>query len=107
MTGRVGVLRNEAGLIEALDDLASLPSDDAHPEVATWETTNLLTISTALTRAALLRTETRGSHWREDYPDRDDAKAGHVDVWLAADGTLQTEWRYSPSTDPSAAEVST
>ena len=39
-----------------------------------WETTNLLTISTGLCAAALLREETRGSHWREDFPDRDDAR---------------------------------
>ncbi len=38
-----------------------------------WETTNLLTISTALADAAALREETRGSHWREDFPERDDA----------------------------------
>ena len=34
-----------------------------------WEATNLLTISTALAGAARLREETRGSHWREDFPD--------------------------------------
>jgi L-aspartate oxidase len=38
-----------------------------------WETTNLLTISAALADAAALREETRGSHWREDFPERDDA----------------------------------
>ena len=33
-----------------------------------WETTNLLTVATALTAAARAREETRGSHWREDFP---------------------------------------
>ena len=36
-----------------------------------------------LAEAALLREETRGSHWREDFPERDDAdQSGHHDWWL-------------------------
>ena len=62
---------------------------------------DLLTISTALAEAAALRTETRGSHWREDHPDRDDTRAGHIDSWWAPDGTIPVEWTYAPSTDPS------
>ena len=79
------------------------PSSPATPRSGppAWETTNLLTISTALAEAAALRTETRGSHWREDFPDRDDTKAGHIDSWLDADGTIRVEWTYAPSTDPS------
>ena len=43
-------------------------------------------MSTLLADAALLREETRGSHWREDFPERDDAgQAGHHDWWLDAD----------------------
>jgi L-aspartate oxidase len=72
---------------------------------AAWETTNLLTVSTALAEAAALRTETRGSHWREDFPHRDESRAGHVDTWLAVDGTVRAEWAYAPSTDPSTTEV--
>ena len=40
--------------------------------MAAWETTNLLTVGSALLAAAQEREETRGSHWREDHPDRDD-----------------------------------
>jgi L-aspartate oxidase len=40
-------------------------------------------------QAALLREETRGSHWRDDFPDRDDARwGGHLDTTLSADGAL-------------------
>jgi succinate dehydrogenase/fumarate reductase flavoprotein subunit len=39
------------------------------PSTAGWEMTNLLFVGRALTMAALAREETRGSHWREDYPD--------------------------------------
>ena len=51
--------------------------------MAAWEATNLLTVAAALLDAALLREETRGSHWRDDFPERDDAHwARHVDVVL-------------------------
>jgi len=89
MTSRVGVLRHAAGLAaaaEALDGLGRRTPGGV--DLAAWETTNLLTVSTALTRAATLREETRGSHWREDFPDRDDDRlAGHLDVRLT-DGVL-------------------
>ena len=45
----------------------------AEPGVETWETTNLLCVARVLVAAALRREETRGCHWREDHPDRDDA----------------------------------
>jgi L-aspartate oxidase len=88
MTERAGVLRSRAGLVDgvaALTALASRTSDAA--DTSAWEATNLLTVSTALVDAALLREETRGSHWREDFPDRDDDHwARHVDAVL--DGGL-------------------
>jgi L-aspartate oxidase len=84
MTERAGVLRSQGGLeggIAALDTVAGEAGDQAG--VPAWETTNLLTVSRALVEAALLREETRGSHWREDHPDRDDADwAVHIDVTL-------------------------
>jgi len=95
MTSRVGVLRNADGLAEAallLDKLAGAAADEVNQE--SWETTNLLTISAALADAAALREETRGSHWREDFPDRDDERwAGHFDA-VMADG--ETTLRFEP-----------
>lgn len=104
MTARVGVLRHAEGLAEALDVLGDLDPGDPVVEPAAWETTNLVAISTALAEAAALRTETRGSHWREDFPERDDTRAGHVDAWLD-DGAVRVEWTHAPSTDPSIQEV--
>jgi L-aspartate oxidase len=86
MTETAGVLRSAAGLSDgaaALDRLAARTTDVA--DVAAWESTNLLTVSAALVAAAARREETRGSHWREDVPERDDAHwARHVDVVLDA-----------------------
>lgn len=81
MTSRAGVLRSRTGLTEALSALVELGATPAEVvDLSSWETTNLLTLSTALAQAALLREETRGSHWREDFPERDDAVwAGHLD----------------------------
>jgi L-aspartate oxidase len=94
MTSRVGVLRNATGLGDAaglLDKLAGVSAEVVDQE--SWETTNLLTISIALADAALLREETRGSHWREDFPERDDQRfAGHFDA-VVDDGATTLELR--------------
>jgi L-aspartate oxidase len=100
MTKRVGVLRTADGMAHAAIKLRGLETrvaTDVGPEE--WEATNLLTISSALTAAAALREETRGSHWREDFPQRDDEHwAGHFDVVLR-DGGLDVAFRPAPATD--------
>jgi L-aspartate oxidase len=102
MSARVGVLRSAAGVTEAVEllgKIASTRTDAIDP--AAWETTNVLTISLALAEAALRREETRGSHWREDFPDRDDVHlAGHFDT-LMTGGTTSVTFTPSPATDPS------
>lgn len=100
MSAKVGVLRHQAGLDEAavvLDKLAGITADAV--DLGAWEAANLLTVSTALTAAATLRQETRGSHWREDFPERDDDRfAGHVDIVLR-DGQPQVSFVAAPATD--------
>lgn len=90
MTERAGVLRSADGLRDALDRLAKLAQVvTTTPDVAAWETTNLVTVAAALATAALAREETRGSHWREDHPDRDDVHwSGHLDLRLDDRGAL-------------------
>ena len=103
MTSRVGVLRNAEGLGDAdalLDKLAGVPAEVVDQE--SWETTNLVTLAAALARAASLREETRGSHWRDDFPDRDDQHfAGHVDITMT-DGEMAHELVAAPATDGAA-----
>jgi L-aspartate oxidase len=105
MGSRVGVLRSATGLGEALavlDKLAGVPAETVDPDA--WEMTNLVTVSTALARAALLREETRGSHWREDFPERDDAHwAGHCDASLHT-GDIDIAFSPSPATDTPATD---
>jgi L-aspartate oxidase len=106
MTSRAGVLRSADGLTAGLDVLAAV-GDQSAAETGqdAWEVTNLLTVSTLLAEAALLREETRGSHWREDFPDRDDdQQSGHHDWWLV-DGEPRHEFRPAAATDPAAREV--
>ena len=102
MTEQAGVLRSAEGLAAALDELNLLADKPGEIDTQAWEATNLLTISTALAEAARLREETRGSHWREDFPDRDDDRwAGHVDTRLTEDG-LDLSFHPSPASDGGA-----
>ena len=85
MTERAGVLRSGPGLTAAADALRKLgDQQSARPSLAAWEATNLHTLASALVAAAALRTETRGSHWREDYPEPSGDWLGHVIVRLDA-----------------------
>ena len=93
MSRDVGVLRDEKGLHAAADGLAALAKrDGGSPSTEAWETTNLLSVAAALVRAATLREETRGAHWRDDYPDTVPAWRGHFDTVLAANGELETDF---------------
>jgi len=100
MTAEVGVLRSADGLGTALGALQALVGDaDARVDQDAWETTNLVTVSLALADAAWLREETRGSHWREDFPDRDDEDwSGHLDFALD-DGTTSVGFHPAPASD--------
>ena len=101
MTEWAGVLRSRDGLVTGAAELVALAGTTAEePDVAAWETTNLHTIATALLAAATRREETRGSHWREDFPARDDEHwSGHLDVSLT-DGELGLVLRPASVTGP-------
>ncbi|MEU0681691.1 MULTISPECIES: L-aspartate oxidase [Streptomyces] len=99
MSRGAGVLRSEASLAEAADRLDRLHADardaldengkTAEPGVDTWEATNLLCVARVLVAAARRREETRGCHWREDRPERDDtAWRRHIVVRLNPDRSL-------------------
>ncbi|MFD7112080.1 L-aspartate oxidase [Streptomyces microflavus] len=99
MTRGAGVLRSAASLATAAEELEALHRSaaadadaadpkDAVPGVDAWEVTNLLLVSRVLVAAAREREETRGCHWREDRPDRDDEHwRRHLVVRIAPDRT--------------------
>lgn len=83
MTERAGVLRSGPGLLAAAETLRKIgDQQSSRPSLAAWEATNLHTLASALVASASIRTETRGSHWREDFPDASDAWIGHLIVTL-------------------------
>ena len=88
MTVGAGVIRSATGLSEAGATLGKLIEQPAgEPGTPGWEATNLVTVASALIAAATAREESRGSHWREDYPDRDDAQwSGNLDLTLPSEG---------------------
>ncbi|GAA4382003.1 hypothetical protein GCM10023088_47040 [Actinomadura verrucosospora] len=84
MTSYAGVLRRADGLEAAARELEGLGRGTAEPGVEAWEATNLYTVACAIVTAARRREETRGSHWREDFPERADGTwRGHLVTRLA------------------------
>ncbi len=100
MTRGAGVVRSADSLARAADELEDLHRSaflkagaaepkDAVPGVEAWEVTNLLLVSRVLVAAARRREETRGCHWRDDRPERDDENwRRHLVVRLTPDRRL-------------------
>jgi L-aspartate oxidase len=68
MTNQVGVIRDRAGLEAALGVITSLEARNRSPRFR-----NALIAARMITAAALLRTESRGGHYRSDFPNPDPA----------------------------------
>ncbi len=78
MWHKVGLIRTEESMLEMKRELEKwLPLVSyrySRPELN--ETANMLLAAMMMTEAALLRRESRGSHYRTDYPESDDKLAG-------------------------------
>ena len=97
----VGIVRQDTEIQRALDGLVQLNdrtnqvSVVGHREYNTgWHTAldlrNLLTVSEAVARAAIMRQESRGAHFREDYLAKDDAWGKqNIVIRKAPDGVMQ------------------
>ncbi len=75
----VGIARERRGLERALERLRGLQGalGDAPPTRAGAEARNLVTVAQAIARLALWRRESRGAHWRRDYPRKSAAFRRH------------------------------
>ncbi len=90
MTEKVGVFRTESGLNEAIETLKALkeradktplssPTLTMNQElIQRWELDNLLLLAMVTAQAALNRRESRGGHYREDFPERKDEFGYHT-----------------------------
>jgi succinate dehydrogenase / fumarate reductase flavoprotein subunit len=83
MQDMVGIVRQENEMMQALERIRELKARSEQVSVdgnreynAGWHTAldlqNLLTVSEIVTRAALERKESRGAHFRDDYPAKDE-----------------------------------
>jgi len=92
MWEKVGVVRDEKGLSAAADELEALA--ESYPRLA-GEARNLLSVGRLVTAAALARRESRGGHFRSDFPVPDPDWQRRVHVTAAPDGSAILE---SPGT---------
>jgi len=83
MWDNVGLVRDGAGMIRSLEEIQTLKERAARLTVPSsrrlnlaWtealDVQNLLQVAEAVTRSALVRTESRGAHYRSDFPRQDD-----------------------------------
>ena len=108
----VGIVRTGAEMEQALDVIAKLNQRASRAGIAGhrqynngWHTAmdlpNLLMVSEAVTRAALLRKESRGAQFREDFPDKDlEWGKFNIVVRRGADGEMLVEKRPIPPIPP-------
>ena len=83
---RLGMGRSAEGLAEAIRDLDRLDAQcRGVGEQADFETANLITTARLVASAAAARDESRGRHYRTDFPERDDAN------WLGRVTMSRTE----------------
>jgi succinate dehydrogenase / fumarate reductase flavoprotein subunit len=101
MTEKVSVFRTEEGIREAIETLQELKARAEQTAIVgrnmamnqelsqRWEIDNLLAVSLAICEAALHRKESRGAHFRDDFPDREDAFNYHTLVSMPAFGEIE------------------
>jgi succinate dehydrogenase / fumarate reductase flavoprotein subunit len=97
----VGIVRTEPEMQQAMEAIRRLKKEAGQVGVtgnreynpgwhAALDLGNLLTISEAIARAAIERRESRGGHYRDDYPQKDPAGAGfNIVIRKGRDGEMQ------------------
>jgi succinate dehydrogenase / fumarate reductase flavoprotein subunit len=100
MTEQMSIFRNEDGMRKAIETLTELKSRADKTALSSqslrmnqelvqhWEVDNLLAVAMVITQAALHRKESRGAHFREDFPERSDAFNYHSLITMAQFGEV-------------------
>ena len=101
----VGIYRTGSVMEEAIDKILELKERFRHVRVTdtgkifntellnAWELGNMLDIAELVAICALNRTESRGGHTREDYPERDDANWLKHTLACKENGTIKIEYK--------------
>src|SRR5271163_897795 len=102
MQDLVGIVRKEDEMLRALDGLQKLWDRAAKVRAPInreynpgWHTCmdlkNLLTVSEAISRAAVERKESRGGHFRDDFSTKNSKEFGKKNtvIWKGADGRME------------------
>jgi len=108
MQDLVGIVRKDEELVKATGELKKLLERAGKVKVIEnreynngWHTAldlqNLLTVSEAITISAIERKESRGAHFSEDHPDKDDkvGKLNHI-IFKGKDGEMQVRKEVMP-----------
>jgi len=104
MWRKVGIIRDERGLLQALteldrvrrEDIPRLMISESHPRysydlVEALEADNMVIVAELVAKAALMRRESRGAHFRQDYPKQDDMNwLKHTSVRLEGERSILT-----------------
>ena len=117
MQDLVGIVRQEKEMLQALDRIEELKAHAEHVGVSGnreynpgWHTAldleNLLTVSEMVTLAALERKESRGAHFRDDYPAKDD-KFGSLNIVIrkGSGGEMQVLGEPIPPMPPELKQI--
>jgi succinate dehydrogenase / fumarate reductase flavoprotein subunit len=101
----VGIFRTGAGMESAMDKIQELKERFKHLKVSdtgkvfntellnAWELGNMLDVAEVVTVSALNRTESRGGHAREDYPNRDDERWLKHSLITKKDGKMEVSYK--------------
>jgi L-aspartate oxidase len=93
MSQGAGVMRSEESLAETLRTLNQLATrTTTEPKISAWEVSNLYLLAVAIVRSALERKESRGSHWRSDYPETSDQWHKRIVQRFDAQGNWHTRF---------------
>jgi fumarate reductase (CoM/CoB) subunit A len=99
MQDKVGIIRKRDQLKKAIDEISeckSMMKDLCIPSIRRFnmdwidalEVSNMITVAEAIAKSAIAREESRGAHYREDFPRRDDRNwLKHIAIELS-DGEL-------------------